>query len=128
MATQSNVRDTPTLIKRNGADYSSAKHTELIDWLLMLERKDNVLTLPPTKSGGATLLKNDDFRIDYQGYFNSDPYEIGWINLQVQENIPRKVNKILPNFQIIATIGRVVRGYFILSMIRYDSPRPPQPL
>ncbi|CAI7577797.1 unnamed protein product [Penicillium palitans] len=87
---QSNVRDTPTLIKRNGADYSSAKHTELIDWLLMLERKENVLMLPPTKSGGATLLKNDDFRIDYQGYFNSDPYEIGWINLQVQENTPRK--------------------------------------
>lgn len=55
--------------------------------------------LPPTKSGGATLLKNDDFRIDYQGYFNSDPYEIGWINHQVQENTPRKVKQNSPIFK-----------------------------
>lgn len=98
MATQSNVRDTPTLIKRNGEKYPPAKKTELIDWLLMLERKDNVLMIPAGKNGGATLLKNDDFRIDYQGYFNSDPYQIGWINLQVQENIPRKVKKTPPQF------------------------------
>ncbi|KAJ5977622.1 hypothetical protein N7501_000964 [Penicillium viridicatum] len=91
MASQSNVRDTPTLIKR-GADYSSGKKRELIDWLLMLEQKENVLTLQPSKNGAGTLLKNDDFRIDYQGYFNSNPYEIGWINLQVQENTPRKSN------------------------------------
>lgn len=92
MATQSNIRDTPTLIKR-GEDYSRAKKTKLIDWLLMLEQKDNILSLSAGKNGGATLLKNDDFRIDYQGYFHSPaPYEIGWINLQVQENTPRKVN------------------------------------
>lgn len=93
MASQSNVRDTPTLIKR-GADYSSGKKRELIDWLLMLEQKDNVLILQPSKNGAGTLLKNDNFRIDYQGYFNSNPYEVGWINLQVQENTPRKVKRI----------------------------------
>jgi hypothetical protein len=96
MASQSNVRDTSTLIKRNGADYSSGKKTELIDWLLTLEQKEGVLIVPATKNGGATLLKNDDFRIDYQGYFNSSPYQIGWINLQVQENTPRKVKKAYP--------------------------------
>ncbi|KOS42281.1 hypothetical protein ACN38_g6858 [Penicillium nordicum] len=59
----------------------------------MLEQKDNILSLSAGKNGGATLLKNDDFRIDYQGYFHSPaPYEIGWINLQVQENTPRKSN------------------------------------
>lgn len=91
MASESTIRDTPTLISRNGPPYPPGKKQALTNWLLELEPKDNVLVLPATKNGGATLLKNDDFRIDFQGYFNSDPYQIGWINLQVQENTPRKV-------------------------------------
>jgi hypothetical protein len=92
MASSTGIRDTTNLIRRGAAPYPSSKKADLVAWLSELQEKPGVLSLPANKRALSKLVGNEDFRIDCQGYFEVPGYEkIGWINLQVQENVSRVV-------------------------------------
>ncbi|KFY11066.1 hypothetical protein V492_04695 [Pseudogymnoascus sp. VKM F-4246] len=90
MASSTGIRESTNLIHRDAAPYSSSKTAALVAWLSELQEKPSVLSLPSDKQAASNLIKNKDFRIDCQGYFEVPGYDnIGWVNLQVQENVPR---------------------------------------